>query len=393
MSRFEKFYQGRALNEGDRLKIEAILDNYPKDDSILKIYALENADFRDEEDVPSGLLMVHPIEAKVHVDSIPEEAFQFLIVMPIHEKPSGKEWKDSDFDTPEMQKALDDAVPRHSESTPGLDKLEASTGKEIETWEAELGDGDSSFAGVMKRVHSNGRGSSYFVVAQAGVPKACQQLKEWIGRRADGITFGELLDSNQYSYVRYLARRNTERLAWNVARAFKAAIYHTEDSASESIQDVAVPLRAEPMKNMRQPVSTLGELVWGKDGVAAVGIFHKVRPAQNVQDICMVNGGPYEGIAIFNMAKNAIGYALPATTGPNPKAKAITDKRELSLRKKGVFWGEGERNNELLHPQLEPTEHSPIESDAFLAAMRGHGWRQQGTDTRRRLIPVMIKMN
>jgi len=396
-SRFERLYVGPELrDEQHRLKIEAILDNYPDEKHLRKVYAFPNVDFRDEEDVPGGLIMVHPLDAPIHVDSIPEEAFQFLVVIPVEDSPNEPDgWKDAVFDNDAIKSALNDAVPQRSDNPPTL-KKRGSDGRDNDTWEAELGPGDeSAFAGIMKRVRDNGRHADYFVVVQAGAPRACKELKEWVAARP-GMTFEDFIDSPEYSYVRYLARRNAERLAYNVARACKVPVVHTEDmSAYKVTAHSALPLRAEPPRHMRQPVSTLKPVVWGKEGEECVGIYHKVRPKEDVHDTCLVNCGPYEGITIFKMNGQTKGLGLPATTGPDPsKADATFSEKEIRRRHRGLMWEGGENTTKKgEHPEVHPRAHASAETDTFLAAMRGFGWKQRGTDTRRHFVPVIVKLS
>jgi len=70
------------------IAIQAIQKNYGKSD-IKEVKIFHTADFTDEEDVPGGLLMVHPMSAKVHVDSIPLNAFSYLAIVPVLPRKDG----------------------------------------------------------------------------------------------------------------------------------------------------------------------------------------------------------------------------------------------------------------------------------------------------------------
>ena len=106
---------GVALTDSDKLKIESMIENYSNDtDSLTSIIGYPNLDTTDEEDVPSGMLAVHPIDAPVHADSIPEKSFSFLVVCPIKQT---KNFQDSDFP---INAKFNEAIVQYSEKPPSL---------------------------------------------------------------------------------------------------------------------------------------------------------------------------------------------------------------------------------------------------------------------------------
>jgi len=370
------------LDDDSKLKIEAMLENYENKD-IFKIYGYVNADFKDEEDVASGLLSIHPIEAVVHPDSIPEQAFQYLVVCPIIER-NDKGYTDADFP---INEKLNEAVVQYSDKPPSM-YIKNKKNADMDVWHSELN--ADGFAGIFKKVRENGRDADYFVVVQAGAPVACAEFKDYLNSQ-EGLTFDELVDDPKFSYVQYAARRNAERIAYNVARAYSVPIAHTVDVSSyKKCESSAQPMRAEPPKCHRQALSTIRVLPQGYKGKECVGIFHGVRPVAETNDICFVCASPYDGIAIFNMNGNGIGHGLPASTGRS-QTEPTTEmtEKEAKKRSRGIIW-EGQDKLKV-HPDLHPEAFKKVDSQ-FLQSMKDLGWKQEGIDNREYLVPVALKI-
>lgn len=370
-SQFNVLYQGPELNETEKLKIEALIANYDKK-HLFKIQGYNNMDTTDEEDVPSGMLAIHPVNATVHPDSIPEKSFSFLVVCPIN---ADRELKDDDFT---INGKIDEAVEQYSSVPPSLyNKNEKN--QDITEWKAELG--EDGFAGIFKKVKENGRSADYYVAVCAGASKACTEFKDYMNSLDDKMTFEQLLDDTKFSYIKSLAQRNAQRLAYNVARAFNVKIVHVRD-----ISAVGAPMRAVTRQGYQQAQSTIKALDKGFNGQDAIGVFHGVRPTAEANDMCFVYAGPYDGIAMFNMNGNARGHALPATTG----RRSNTQKIEYSeSRNKGVTWTKTDNG---FHPDLHPEAFRPI-NNQFLEDMKSMGWKQTGTNNREYLVPVAIKIS
>lgn len=366
-------YEGPSLSDNDMLKLEAIVENGP----VKKMIGYHNIDTSCEEDVPSGLLTIHDPESKVHVDNIPEKTFQYLVVCPIYPAVKGQVFTDADFQISDAK--LNEAVPQYSSAPPSMYNRTGGI-CEKDAWNAELG--EDGVAGIFKSV---GRHAKYYVGVCAGVGLASQEFKESL---KDGMTFEQLLDDPKFKYTRFLAQRNAQRLAYNVARACKVRIAHTRDATSkkESQPQIAVPDRG-----FQQAQSTITALKRGYDGTEAVGVFHDVRPVQEANDMCFVYAGPYDGIAMFNMNGNAVGHALPASTGRSTIDPATPYDMD---RNKGVTWEEAPESliAEGAHPDLHPDAFRPID-DTFLENMKKMGWKQQGTRNREYLVPVRIKIS
>lgn len=369
------------LSSDSMLKIEALIENYPNG-GITNIQTFVNADFTDEEDTPTGLLVLHPVDAKVHVDSLPEHAFQYLAMCPIL-KLGDKTYTDADFPV----ETLDRVVHQYSANPPSL-SLKSKSNKDLASWSPEIGlDG---FAGIFKKIENNGRNVSYYIGVQAGAPVACREFKDYLLNK--DLTFEQLVNDPKFSFVQHLARRNTQRLAYDIARAYKVPIRHSPDwSAKPANNYNAVPKRAEPIKSHMQAFSTVKVLPQGFRGESAVGVFHGVRPTKDVNSICFVTANPYDGIAVFNMGGKGLGHGLPASTG---RAKT-TNLRQLSAAEKQErmreFTWEGKTVNSEMLTDLHPEAFRQIDAQ-FLNSMKELGWRQEGLVDREYLVPVAVKL-
>jgi hypothetical protein len=206
----------------NHLAIEAILNNY---DGQVEIKAMHNQDFTDiENDIPSGIVMLHPPKVNVHVDSLPLNTFDYLAVCLIKKQGLNDQFFEG------KEEKLKEAVPQYVGQPASLEVRDPSTAQDGKHWQAELGENENSFAGIFK--HVKGRDIKYYVCAQAGAPVACRELRQKIANNP--MTFEQLLVDKDYNYCHYLAQRNVQRLAYNVARAYGVPISHMMDTGTKS---------------------------------------------------------------------------------------------------------------------------------------------------------------
>lgn len=369
-------YVGQPLRPENQVAIDSIIaDQNPK-----RIVSFVNADFTDGEDMPSGLVSIYSSDSNVHPDSIPQEAFQHTVVCQLLDKVDGSEWTDADFAG--REKTIQEAVRQFASNPPTLNNSHELTSEDDHYWQAELGSPDS-FAGIFKKVHggkARESDSTYYVVAQAGAPLVTKQLKQRLLQKGEEMTYKQLLEDPDFNQAHHVSMRNACRLAYNVARALKVPIRHMMDRHSfveNSYQ--SKPYKAIP--NFAQPVSTIQAL---KGDVA---VFHKVRPIKSAYNNCMVYSGPYDGIAMFSMKGNSNEIGLPASTGRSQSTVDASVKVDYKKRGRGLVW----EGMEAKHPDLHPQAYRPID-DAFLEEMKKMGWRQDGTDNRHYMIPVLVKI-
>lgn len=350
----------RTLSDKDQVQINAILKNY--ENQIHAIHASAAADFTSEDQVASGILMIHPPNAKIHVDSLPINAFTYLAICPILNVKGRKAYTDEDFKDIHL---LQSAVPQYSDQPANL------KAKDNKPWKAELGEDENAFAGVFKQ--TKGRITKYYIAAQAGAPVACRQLREKIIK--NGMTFEQLMADPDYSYAHYLAQRNVSRLAFNVARAMKVPIRHMEDvNAFVDNEFSGRPMRAVP--HCLQAVSTIQPV--NHEGVSAIGVFNKLTPVK--EKIHYMYQGPFSGIAMLNVP-HVSGQALPSTTG-----RFVTNELSKSpLPKDGLIWEKDGNNHEQLHPQA----FNSIEDEHIMGELKEMGWKPEQISN---LIPVAVKI-
>lgn len=362
-----ELYSGPSLSPKDELAIKAIAKNY-ENGKILKIHALHNADFTDEEDVPGGLLMIHPTDAKVHSDSLPLNAFSYLMIVPII---SEKALTDADFEGKTIN------VNQFSKTPPSLKCQSLDGAKDGKIWNPEFGEDEHAFAGVFKQ--TKGRESRYFIGVQAGAPMACKQLRDKISRK--NITFEELIHDPDYNYCHYIAQRNAQRIAYNVASSLQVPIRHMADLSSfKEYEYSALPMRAVP--SYTQPTSTILPIV--HESQNAIGVFNKLSPVGNAAPTHFVYQGPWNGISVYHLKSGAIGHALPAHSGKELGGKQLS-KSEIAKRAQTIHV-EGDIKK---HPDIISESYKAADSEEFMEAMKLSGWRQQNLHN---LVPVLIKI-
>lgn len=351
----------------EHVAFQAILKNYNDD---VEIVALQNKDFTDiENDIPSGIVMLHPPTAQVHVDSLPLNIFDYMAVCLINKEGL----KDSDFQGKEA--LLHEAAPQYVGEPATLSVRDPSTSMDGSHWRVELGENENGFAGIFKRV--KGRSTKYYVCAQAGAPVACRQLRQKLAENP--MTFEQLLVDKDYNYCHYLAQRNVQRLAYNIARAFKVRISHSQDTSAKTDSSFSgKPMKALP--TYMQPVSTIKKLESGE-----VGVFNKVTPIAGNSDYHFIWEGPYHGISVFQMDKRGRGVGLPAHSGrlQNP----LKVKEPISQRAQGIVC---ERISADQHPDVVQQTYQTVEDDVFLQEMTKLGWKTHGMNN---MIPVMVKIH
>lgn len=367
----DSVYVGPRLNEQEKLYISAILKNYPQN-QISHIQAFHTADFSDSEDVPGGLLMIHPSNASIHTDSLPLNAFSYLAIVPI----SGNHWTDADFKGKEA--LIHEACPQFGSKPPSLRCQSIDTPLDGKPWNSEFGEDENAFAGVFKQ--SKGRDTRFFIGVQAGAPLAVKELRKKINKK--NLTFEQLLVDREYNYAQYLAQRNCQRLAYNVARALKVPIRSMTDMGAFTEHEYSArPKLAVPL--YMQPISSIAPVV--HNSTRKIGIFNKLTPIENAAPLQFVYEGPYNGIAVFAMNGKGRGYALPAHSGKVATAWPLTPE-EVTKRCRDVFC-EGDIT---YHPDMVADNYQPVDSEEFLESMKKLGWRQK--TTLNNLVPVSLKI-
>lgn len=361
-------------NKNEENAMESIMENYP-DGSIHKVVCMPNADFADPNSVPSGLVAIHPLDAEVHPDSIPNEMFEYLVVCKIHDE----DLTDAKFAGKEEN--LASSIPQFSKSPPRLVGMRPKSGPDLDTWAPELG--KNGYVGIFKQ--TDGRDAQYYVVARAGAPMACREFKRHVvnGERRQ---FKDLLLDPAFNYTKNMAKRNAERLAYCAARTLGVHIAQVPDASALAREPhIAKPYRAAPLPGCCQDISAIETFAY--QGKKCAGVFHKVRSARKTSKTCFVSAGPHDGITIFNMKGGGSGVGMPVETGRGEPQKSVSES-VMRKRARGFTW---EARLDDHHPSLLPGAHKTIDNE-FLKKMGKLGWRQEGVDNRQVLTPVIVKL-
>ena len=368
--------------EKDNVAMEAIMENYPNG-GIDRVISLVNADYADPENVPSGIIMIHPPKAVVHPDSVPNELFEYITVCKIQDKDN--HLNDSFFTNKE--ELLKQGIPQYSATPPRLNGVYAKCGDDASTWEPELG--RNGFVGIYKQTHINQRDTDYFVVAKAQVSVAARELKRQL-IRSEGRKFQELINDKAFNFTTKLAERNTARLAYCAAKILNVKLEKKIEDirAHTKAAYIARPFLGVSFAGISQPSSSIENLVW--KGQEKVALFHKARSARRLQNIALVYAGPYNGLTIFKLNKSINVTGMPGTTKTRPdkdlRAKVSTET--LKRRARGFTW---DGKQALSHPMLHPKKFDEVD-DNFLKVMKNLGWQQEGVKNRYVLVPIIVKL-
>ena len=373
-------YLGKELTEDNRVALDRII----KDQGPEKTIVMVNGDFKDEEDVPGGMVTVFRPDQKIHVDSIPQEAFMYTTVTKIVDRDDGAEWTDKDFTGSRMEEALNAYIPQYAPNPPQLKSYHGAP-KDDKPWNAELG-GPNTFAGIYKKVDTDNARQThadYYIVTQASVPIVASQLRAKLIKNPD-MTYKDLLTDVDFTNAHYVAERNAARLAYQVARAIGVPIRHGQDHGMMLQEQYSAPgMRAKP--NMSQPVSMVKEVPGGN-----VAVFNKVRPISDAAKTCLVYAGPFDGVVMFNMNGKSKNIGLPADTGRNQMPPDPNTKVDYKKRARGIIW-EGKNAQNPMHPDLHPEAFNQCNAE-FREAMEQMGWNPRGANVRFALIPVLTKI-
>lgn len=402
--RFAQIHDGRNMRrqggEDDAQEVQttkiplvhqAKLEDYPQEGHLLKIYSYINSNAEQvEEDVAPGTLHVYSPDAKVTLDAIPN-TFSYLVVAPIKDvasKPEG--YRDADFETQAVKDALQKYAPQYSENGPSLYHRNVETNYDADRWTPELGQ-ENAFAGIYKKLLPNQRDAKYYIVVQAGAPKACAELKEQLV--GANMTFGELVEDPRLAYVQLLARRNAKRIAAEIAFQIGVSIDHSEDAhAYRPTKFMANPSVAEPTKErdgVQQSISSVQSMLYA--GRPAVGVFHFTRPTAEARTRNYVTSSPYNGITVFNMQNQPLGLAVPTNTGIKTDPSKVSSWGDnIEKRHRGILFEPAHADQKYLKELAKDVYHEV--DDEFLRGKRQMGWQQERLNCMFQLVPVVVKV-
>ena len=369
------------LSDKEKNALQAMTENY-KEGDLLKVYTFPNFS-TDGEDVPKGTVFVHPKNATVHPDSIPEQMLVIQAISKLERRknaPNG--YTSADFQGKNVQNALNDAIPQFTHYNgptlyPEPEHINEETG--LQKWAAEMGD-EGSQVGVMETTGARGRGKDYYLVARAGANKACRELKNYINENR--MTYEQLVRDPMFVKARNMARSNCLRLMRNAAAAIGVPLTRINDDLVDTS-----PERAEP--EYEQSVSTIKRIPF--KGQEAVAIFNGVTPMDEVNSaidgLFFIQAHPYEGMYVYPMYGQGKGIGLPTDTGATTTTTTQSDALEGPGEQQGFLW----ENQEQLesHPDLFKGAHREMD-DQMEDALVEAGYQRR--NRRKHLVPVLMKL-
>ena len=347
-----------------RIAMDAMVENYP-DKALSKVVTFVNARFDDPMNVPSGVITIHPMDANVHRDSITPEMFTYTTVCAVNDRNgvlNNEYFK-------QKKELMNESIEQNSENPARIEGVETNSGYvDREPWSAELG--ENGYAGIYKQQTDDDK---YFVVVQSCASKVYEDYKRKIVNNE--MTFKDVLADNSFICGLNLAKRNCERLAYNVATSLGVEIHTTPDSCAKVDEEyIAKPFKSVAHDGMTKPLTKIGDIIL--DGERQAAIYNMVTPTQEVQKKHYVIEGPMHGITVFNMNNDTNGIGLPMTTKIGMHQNKKTEKY--------VYEG-------AMNIKEKTRQHVKINND-FLEAMEMSGWKQKGVNNRYRLTPVVVKL-
>lgn len=406
------------LNDDEVNALSAIVqacqtkDKDKKETSLLKARAFCNMDAgRDVIMAPAGIMTLHDPQSLVTPDMISDQMFQYLCVVPInHPEDLGDEYTDAYFQTDEQRARLNEAIPQYSEAPYSLTVHRSRRdNRDRKPWEAELGQ-DNAWAGVIKARTEDGEDCEYYVVARAGSPYACNELRAIVADRAEGatqkpMTWAEFDECQETSAARANAQLNARRLAFNVGLAMGVTVPNVQDGEAAGRTK---PSMAWGEKMVCQHVSTVDEICVDDakhvPNGQCIGVFNEVTPSHKIDKdlyVASSGAGPMLKFHMDEFLPSDVG--VPCTTGrklPLPEnARGVTERYEKDDKlkkyhakaKKRFIW---EGQDQLpFHPDINPNAHYsavPRKDQTFVDQLCGLGWNRRASyDV---FTPVMVKL-
>lgn len=335
-----KVFDEKILNSTNTktvVSIESMLDNYPLA-SLSRVKTFINTSFSD---TPTGLLSIHPEDAVVHRDTITKDMFTFITICAI----DNEDGRLDDMYFKDKNISLQKNIMLKSSASPKLNGVHSINDRfDRAPWAAELGTTTKTFAGIFKDTSTTPK---YYVIAQAFPEEVYKNFKRKIVDNKDGMTFEELLLNNDFTRALTIAKRNTERIAYDIAKSMQVKIPTEEDTcAYVDNSDIAKPIISQSLQQCTRPLTIVKEVIF--NGKQQVGVYNRTIPSSMASKKHYVVSDVDNQITIFNMRNNSIGLALPTT-------------------------------------------HKKDMNDAFLDEMKKFGWVQKGVDNRKTLMPVILK--
>lgn len=365
------------LDESQRAKLNALVESCP---SLLALHVYPNLDTTSEENIPSGIAMYFPMNAKVDSTILSDSLFQTMCVSKVLASPHGKELDDEHF--VKSATAIGEAVDQFPKIPVTGDTRHPVTNQDKHQWSPELG-GEGSFVGAYYQMDTH-REKAYYLVARGTVPLVVRDLKALVAE--DEPTFAELLNEKKFRDVMknadYVAHRNVQRNLANVAEALQVSILRTDDIGGK-LNDPHESYRERACPQCTLDAYTIRATTYNKDPAAV--LYNGVVPSQDLHKLddqkYFVVENPNDGIHVVRFSKRSELAAVPIDTGRSnsvPKENAaVRPKKSSALKIKqsainqGIVW-ENQKNLKQ-HPDLVAGVFQPLGKDMKLT-LRSAGW-------------------
>lgn len=395
-------YEGLAatsLRPEQRTRLEAFVEAANATGGLLGVRVFPNFDATSADELPSGLVAIYDMGARVDATLLSDELFQMMAVTKIdtdflpeehvlRKTPGGP---DAHFAS--CLKAIEGAVVQQppKEHTVREALRKPGSNKELGVWAPQLG-GRTALAGVYSSARDGDtRVKDYFFVARATLPQYVRDLKRDVATKQP--TYRELLYGEAWQdrlhYGKNAARRNVGRIMANLGEACAVELVRHEDLHAQPVDadhappDVAVP----DWEHCSHSIARIDY-----KGKPAVAVSYGVVPAAECinDDHFFVVSNPYDGIMRFPISnpedvKQAIG--LPIDTGRSVAPASLVGAKIPVERTRGVTW-EGSPGTGG-HPDLHESAFRPLGKE-FKQAMRQMGWNPEHHPER--LVPIAVKI-
>ena len=316
--------------------VDAFLSNYPgKKLSCMKTFI--NSDLNNG---PTGILSIHKGKTKVHRDTINKELFTFFTICEINNP--NNTLNDEYF--MKKQKGINNKIFIKSENPVRLnDVFSKDDNYDRASWCSELGTTKDVFAGVFK-----GEDNKYYIAAQAFAENVYKDFKKDFLTK--DLSFEQLYYDNKFNYALSLARRNVERIAYDISKSLYVKVATTTDISAyvdENKTYISKPIKSYSHQKCTRPIALINPMLFA--GKKQFGVFNRTSPSAKSSQKHFVVSDISNIITTFNM-----------------------------------------RNN--IKTDAFPTTYKTTIDDKFLAEMIKNGWEQKGIDNRETISPILLKI-
>lgn len=337
------------------------------------------ADDINEFTSPTGYATVLNIKGDLNDSMVHEKQFSVLTITKI--KDPNNELNDNFFN--KKEELLNSCVSQFVDSPITLDVHGNNNERMDKTrWEPELG-GGGHFAGVFKSRDSNERNDKYFIAVYAGVDLISKEFKSNMVEQQ--IELSKLEYNKQLNFAKNAAKRNANRIAYNIANCLKLDIDYTSDPYSfvehpefEAEAMVACPTYTQEMSsiNFNNDNKTMIQ--------TSMATYHNGLTSKDH----FVLISPYDGFVQlkFDNSTNLKNKILPNSTGRKLSINQAQKTSDYNKRSVGFTWEGKSKDNEHLFKNVYNNFDKELENYFINEAQ----WTEYGNKVK--FYPVIEKI-